>query len=60
MYLRIRSYKSKGSQPKEYNIKALLRNNLLFLFIRLVSQMELFYFYQSEADIKCAFAFRGA
>jgi hypothetical protein len=56
MQLRIRSYKSKGSEPKENNNKILRRNLILFL-IHKFSQVELFYLYQSEVGISCAFAF---
>jgi hypothetical protein len=31
-----------------------------YIFMSQVSQMELFYLYQSEVGVHCAFAFKGA
>jgi hypothetical protein len=49
-------------EAREKNIAIKLTEVSLyyFVFIRQVSQMELFYLYQSEVGVHCAFAFREA
>jgi hypothetical protein len=31
-----------------------------YIFLKQISQMELFYMYQTEEDVQCAYAFREA
>jgi hypothetical protein len=51
MKLRIHSYESKGSQPKEHNIKALLRNIILLVIHKIGFRMEVFYLYHSAVGV---------
>jgi hypothetical protein len=52
MWLRFRSFKSKENQDKEHNIEYIRRKHILFYkHIRQVSQIELFYLYQSEVEV---------
>jgi hypothetical protein len=49
-------------EAREKNIAITLNEVSLYydIFIRQVSQKELFYLYQSEVCVHCAFAFREA
>jgi hypothetical protein len=47
-------------EARQKNIVMKIKEGSLyyFIFIRQVSQMKLFYLYQSELGVHCAFAFR--
>jgi hypothetical protein len=60
MYLRIRSYKSKGSQPNNLKIKLYEGTLYYYLIIRQFTQMELFYLHLLEASVLGTVVFRQA
>jgi hypothetical protein len=50
-YLKIRSDKSKGISQKNIILKLYEGNIYFYIFIRQFSQIEFFYFYQSEVGV---------
>jgi hypothetical protein len=58
MLIRIRSYNSEEASQKNIIMKLYEGTIYYYIFIRQVSQMELFYLYQSKVGVQCAFPFR--